>query len=72
MWKLVEGLQRKAWRVFSNPQSRQSRYFTEKVTLTTHNEIVDELNHSILAKVSQVIHTFEGYGRIVHETQEGQ
>jgi hypothetical protein len=30
----------------------------------------NELNHSILAKVSGVTHTFTGYDKVVHETQE--
>jgi hypothetical protein len=33
---------------------------------------VDELNHSILAKFSGVTHTFAGYDKVVHETQERQ
>ena len=39
---------------------------------TTRNETVDELNHSILAKFSGVSHTFAGYDKVVHETQERQ
>lgn len=34
----------------SNPQPRPPMYFTERMILTTCNETVDELNHSILAK----------------------
>ena len=42
----------------SNTQPRPPRYFTERIVLTTHNETVDELNHSILAMFSGVTHTF--------------
>ena len=42
----------------SNPQPRPPKYFTERIILTTHNEKVDELNHSILAMFSGMTHTF--------------
>ena len=54
----------------SDPQSRPSRYFTERTILTTHNGTVDGLSHSILAKSSGVTHTFAGYDKVVCETQE--
>jgi len=54
----------------SNPQPRPPGYFTERTILTTHNETVDELNHSTLAQFSGVTSTFAGYDRVVHETQE--
>ena len=56
----------------SNPEPRPPGYLTERIMLTTHNETIDELNHSILAKCSGVIHTFVGYDKIVHETEERQ
>jgi len=51
----------------SNSQPRPPRYFTIH---TIHNEIVDELNHSMLAKFSGV--TLAGYDKVIHETQEMQ
>ena len=54
----------------SDLQSRPSSYFTERTTLTTHNETVDGLSHSILAKSSGVTHTFAGYDKVVCETHE--
>ena len=56
----------------SNPQPRPSKYFTERTLHTTHNSMADELNHSILAKFSGVTHTFAGYDKVIHETQERQ
>ena len=56
----------------SNPGPRPPGYFTERTILTTRNETVDELNHSILAKCSGVTHTFVGYDKVVHETEERQ
>ena len=56
----------------SNPQPRPPRDFAERIILTTRNETVDELNHSILAKFSRVTHTFAGYDEVVRETQERQ
>ena len=68
-----------AWRVLhgtysgiSTPQPRPPRYSTERTLLTTHNDMVDELNHTILAKLSGVTHIFAGYERVAHETQERQ
>ena len=70
-----EGLERLLHATYpgiSNPQPRPPGYFTERTILTTRNETVDELNHSILAKFSGVTHTFAGYDKVVHETQERQ
>ena len=53
----------------SNSQPRPPRYSTIHIT---HNEIVDELNHSMLAKLSGVTHTFAGYNKVIHETKERQ
>jgi len=43
----------------SNPWPRQSRYSTERTIFTTYNETVGGHNHSILAKLSGVTHTFD-------------
>ena len=56
----------------SNPQPRASRYLTERTIFSTCNEAVDGHNHSIHAKFSGVTHTFAGYDKVVHETQERQ
>ncbi len=66
----MESLLHATYPGISNPQS--PRYFTERTILATSNETVDELNHTILAKFSGVIHTFAGYDKVVHETQEQQ
>ena len=50
----------------TNPQPRPPVYFTERTILTTCNETVDELNHSILGKFSGVTCTFAGYNKVVH------
>ena len=42
----------------------------ERTVLTTHNETVGELSHSILAKFSGVTHTFAGYDKVIYDTQE--
>ena len=55
----------------SDSQPRPSRYPTERTTLTTHNGTMDGLSHSILSQFSGVTHIFEGYDKVVHETQEG-
>src|SRR5258706_270247 len=52
--------------------SQWLRKAAERTILTTCNETVDELNHTILAKFSGVTHTFAGYDKVVHETQEQQ
>ena len=56
------------WNLLRYSQPRPSRYFTERTFLTTHDAMADELNHSILAKFSGVIHTFAGYDKVIHET----
>ena len=59
--------------VISNPQPRPPKYFTERITLTTQNDTVDELNHSIPAMFSGVTHAHLcSYDKVVHETWEGQ
>ena len=68
----LESLLHATYPGITNPHPRPSRYLTEMTVLTTHNETVDELNHSILAKFSGVTHTFAGYDKVVHETQERQ
>jgi len=50
----------------SNLQPRPPVYFTERTILTTCNERVGELNHSILGKFSGVTCTFAGYNKAVH------
>jgi hypothetical protein len=66
----LENLLQATYPGVSDPEPRPPGYFTERAILTTRNDTVDELNHSILAKVSGVTHTFTGYDKVVHETQE--
>ena len=58
----LESLLHATYPGISNPQS--PRYFTERTILATSNETVDELNHTILAKFSGVIHTFQVMTRL--------
>ena len=57
------------WPRYPQPSAKNPK---ERTTHTTCNETVDELNQSILAKFSGVTHTFAGYDKVVHKTQERQ
>ena len=56
----------------SDPQSRPSRYFTERTILTTHKGTVDGLSHSILTKFSGVTHTFAAMTRLSVRLRKGE
>ena len=76
-FNLVEELQQGSslWNILRHPQPqpRSPKYFTDRMTFTAHNEVVDELNTALLqSSLSGVTHMLAGHDRVVHETQERQ